>query len=192
MSHNMRWPSESVRTCWRVQGFQSDQFVEQAHVLIERLLVDLVDFFQDLERFDHRQVPPQLGALSKDDAHHLRLVDAVGVGRPSVDQDRSAGRFEDAGHHLDRGRFTRAVGTDIADDFAAVDVVRDSVDSLDGAVIAGEQIAECAADPFAAVEDSKVFAEVLDVDQAHGWTLHPLKNTSTALGSNWTPALDAM
>ena len=71
------------------------------------------------ERLAHRQVPPQLGALAEDHADLARQAPPVGhrvAARRCVAV--PAGRHQDAGEHLDRGRLAGAVGADVADRLA--------------------------------------------------------------------------
>ena len=150
----------------RIQLLQPHQFVEHAHVFIEGLLVDLVDFLQNLERLDHGQVPPQLRALTEHHAHDLRLADSIFVRRQSIDLDQSARRLQDARHHFDRGGFARAVRSDIADNFTRFNIERDACHCFDSAVIAREQVTECAAQSLAAVENFEMLAEVFDMYEA--------------------------
>jgi hypothetical protein len=114
-------------------------------VAVEHRLIDLVDLFQDLERLDHGQVPPELGPLAEDHPHGLRLADAIVVRHEPVDFQRAAGRLQDAGHHFDRGGFPGAVRTDVADDLARFDVEGDACHCLNSPVVARKQVAERAA-----------------------------------------------
>src|SRR5512138_3423065 len=102
--------------------------------MIKSLLIDLVNLFENLERLDYWQIPPQLCPLPKHDAHDLCLADAVVVWGSSIDFNNPAGGLENTGHHFDRGGCPCIVRADRADDLTMIDVLRDACDRVNCAI----------------------------------------------------------
>lgn len=105
------------------------EHIAELHIL---LVVDvvryLVHFLVQLQRRRDRQIPPELGFLPEDHADLPRVLLPIFVGHKPVDGQLAGRRRQDAAHHLDRRRLTRAVRPDVADDLAGADVKRDVVD----------------------------------------------------------------
>src|SRR5277367_2481846 len=114
--------------------------VEMLHAGVKIALRDVVDAPQQLEGFDHGDVPPQLGALAEHHTDRLHILAALAVGNVTIDADFTAGGNQNAGEHLDGGGFSRAVGADVADHLAAFDGKADAIHGGHGAVIANEKI----------------------------------------------------
>jgi len=100
----------------------------------------------------HRQVPPQLAALAEDDADLGGVAQAVGMGLAAEHVQRAGAGSEDAGHHLDHGRFAGAVGAEIADRLAGLDGETDPVHGTDFGILAGDEAAYGAAETGTALE----------------------------------------
>ena len=123
---------------------------------------DVVDAAQQLEGFDHGDVPPELRALAEHDADGFHVLAALAPGNEAVDANLAARTgHQDAGEHLDGGGLAGAVGADVADHLAAVDREADAVHRGDGAVLAHEKILDRAPDAFAAFERAEVLAEIV-------------------------------
>ena len=120
-SARIRWPSESRRADWRRILLQPEHLGEVGEVLAVGFFGHLVDIPQEREGFDHRDVPPQLGALAEDDADVFRVPHPFLVRVKAVDADLAAGGQEDSGEHLDRRGFAGPVRADIGDGFAGLD-----------------------------------------------------------------------
>ena len=112
------------------EGVDLEDVVEERHPLLEVGVGDVVDLLQDREAFVEREVPPELGALTEDDADVEGVPDPFLVGDDAVDDDRPGGRREDPGEHLDGRRLAGAVRADVADDLAFPDREGDAVDGL--------------------------------------------------------------
>jgi hypothetical protein len=85
----------------------------------------------------------------------------------------AAGGHEDAGEHLDRGRFTGAVGADVADHFAGLDRERDAVNRPHIDRFARE-LSQQAAHSLALARDGKPLLQVIDAnDWGHGGVTSP-------------------
>jgi hypothetical protein len=91
------------------------QFGEVIHVGFVAYGRNAVDRAQEFERFDQRQIPIQLRALTEDDTDIPRVFAAPGVGDDPGDPHFARRRDENAGQHLNRGRFARAVRSDVTD-----------------------------------------------------------------------------
>ena len=85
-----------------VQEFSdSQQLVEEGHLVAKELLVHLVNLLEQVERFDDGQIPPELGSLSENDADVTRVTLPVPIGNKTPNDDFTGGRCQDAGEHLD-------------------------------------------------------------------------------------------
>ena len=107
---------------------------------------DVVDVAVEIETVADGQVPPELAALSEDDADFGGIGNAMGVGFAAEDFDGAGRRDQNAGHHLDHGGFAGAIGAEIADGFAGLDGKRDAIDRADFGEFAGEKAADRAAE----------------------------------------------
>src|SRR5277367_2711648 len=114
--------------------------VEVLHTRVKIALRDVVDAPQQLEGFDHGDVPPQLGALAKHHANGFHILAALAVGNVTIDANFTAGGNQNAGEHLYGGGFSGAVGADVADHLAAFDRKSDAVHRGYGAIVANEKI----------------------------------------------------
>ena len=139
--------------------------VEMFHARVKIALRDVVNSAQELEGFDHGDVPPELRALAENDADGFHVLAALAIGNVAVDADFAAGGHQDAGEHLDGSGFPGAVGTDVADHFAAFDGETDAIHGGDGAVIAYEKILDRAPNALSAFECAEVLAEIVNVNE---------------------------
>ena len=94
--------------------------------------LDPIDGGEEVEALDHRQVPPELGALAEHHADARHMADAVLVGDEAVDHHLARRRPQDAGEDLDRGRLPRPVRADEAQQLAGLEREADPVERLDG------------------------------------------------------------
>ena len=94
---------------------QAEDAVEESHALAILGLAEAVDLLEKAERLDDGDVPPELGALPEHDPDRGDVARPVAVRDESVADDLARGRRQDPGQHLDRRRFPRAVGADVAD-----------------------------------------------------------------------------
>ncbi len=154
----------------------AEDFVEALHARVEILLRYIVNAAQKLERFDHGNVPPKLGALAEHHADGFHILRALAKGDESVDDNFAAGRNKNAGEHFDGRGFARAIRSDVADHFAAFDGETDTVHGGHGAILADEKILNRAQDSFAAMEGAKVFGEIADMDERAGGHEHKNSN----------------
>src|SRR5580704_2394285 len=138
--------------------------IEMLHARVKIALRDIVNPPQQLEGFDHRNVPPQLGALAEHHADRLHILAALAVRNVPIDSNFTAGGNQNSGEHLDGGGFSRAVGPDVADHLAAFDGESDAVHRGHGPVIADEKILNRAPHAFASLEGAEVFRKLVDVD----------------------------
>ena len=74
-----------------------------------------VDVAQQIEGFNGRKIPPQLGALTKDHANAADVGNAVLPRDAALDLAAPRIGDDDAGEDFDRGGFARPVWPDIAD-----------------------------------------------------------------------------
>jgi len=134
--------------------------IEKLHALVVVALRHVVNFAQELEGLDHGDVPPKLRALAEDDADGLHVLAALLPGHETIGTDFTAGGHENAGEHFDGGGFAGAVGADVADHFAGLDVEGDAVHGVHRLVIAFYQIADRAPHAFTALERAEMLGEI--------------------------------
>ena len=77
-----------------------------------------VDVAEELEALDHREVPPELGALAEDRADARDVADAVAPGDEAADLAVAAGGLEDAAEDFEGRRLAGGVRTDEAEELA--------------------------------------------------------------------------
>ena len=92
-----------------------------------------------VEAVAHRQIPPELAALAEDDADLAGIRHALLVRRAAEHRERRRRGHEDAGHHLDHGRFAGAVGAEIADGLARLDREADIGNRRNFGVFGGDE-----------------------------------------------------
>ncbi len=93
---------------------ESEHVNEPTHVPRVQLVGHPVHLFDQLERLDQRQIPPELRALAEDDADVQRVVLAIAPGDESPDHDLAGRGHKDSSEHLDRGRLARTVWPEVA------------------------------------------------------------------------------
>ena len=169
-SARIRWPSESERTGELMNASSSSMRRNSARLASKRAGGDAIDVAQQVERVDHGQVPPERGALAEDRADGGDVADAVAPGDKAVDFDLAVGGDEQAGEHLDRGGFARAVGTEIADQFARGHVEADVIDGADFGLRAAHEAAQTGPATLQPPIDIKRLAEMTHAD--HGRFVH--------------------
>ena len=115
--------------------------VEQRGQQVDGALVDgVVDSehgLVDQERVDGWEVPEQLLSLAHDEGDLREVLGAAVPGREAQHVHLAVGGMQQAAHDLEGGGLAGAVGSQEADDLAAVDLERDSVDGADEAVACG-------------------------------------------------------
>ncbi|MNY68705.1 hypothetical protein D3C86_2065120 [compost metagenome] len=82
----------------------------------------------------------------------------MGMWFTAQDRERAGTGGEDAGHHLDHGRFTGPIGAEIADGLARLNRKGNAVDGADFRVVAREQALYGAAEAGLALELAKGLA----------------------------------
>src|SRR5271156_1028944 len=127
------------------------------HARVKIALRYIVNAPQQLEGLNYRDVPPQLGALAEHHADGFHVLAALAVGNVTVDADFTAGGNQNPGEHLDGGGFSRAVGPDVADHFAALDRKSDALHRRHSAAIADAKILNRAPHALAPFERAEVF-----------------------------------
>src|SRR5580704_9008818 len=81
----------------------AENLVEMLHASIEVPLRHVIDATQQLERFDHGDVPPELRALPEDHADRLHILGTLPAWDEPIHANLAAGRYQDTGQHLDAG-----------------------------------------------------------------------------------------
>ena len=145
-----------------------ENFVEVLHPRVEIALRHIVNPPKQLERLDYRDVPPELRPLAEHHADRFHILPSLAEGNVTVDPDLSARRHQNAGEHLDGGRFAGAVRADVADHFAALDRKPDAVHRRHRAVITNEKILNRAPHPLPPPERAEVLAKIVYVDKRVG------------------------
>src|SRR5271157_1347638 len=114
--------AQTQRADGRVQIFlEVEHFTEniQAPAIIR--VGDFVDLFEQFERFDDGDIPPELGALAENHANVFRVMAALAIGNESARDYAPARGRQNAREDFDGGRFARPVGTDISHHLAGFD-----------------------------------------------------------------------
>src|SRR5690606_22635845 len=126
-----------------------------------------VHLAEQAERFDDADVPPQLAALAEDDADAADEGFAVAPGHIARHFHPPGRRDQNAGQHLDGGRFARSVFPDVAADFPFRNPETDVPDRDDFLVPPQEQVHQRAPQAFAVFGHPERFAQALDFDGRH-------------------------
>ena len=135
-------------------------------------VVDSEHGLVDQERVDGWEVPEQLLSLAHDEGDLREVLGAAVPGREAQHVHLAVGGMQQAAHDLEGGGLAGAVGSQEADDLAAVDLERDSVDGADEAVAAAHDAAQRGAQSAGAFGDDVVLDEVADGDVGgHGISL---------------------
>ncbi len=88
----------------------------------------IIDLRNEIQRFDQRQIPPQLCALTEDHTDVSGVIHALFV-RVTPKHMHSPTRWhENASQHFDGGGFARAVHSDVAYNFARIHLEVNAVD----------------------------------------------------------------
>jgi hypothetical protein len=147
---------------------QVEDVVELRHPLFVVLITDLVDLLEQGETLPDRQIPPELGLLAEDDADVHGVFLPVLVGHDAVDLDAAGCGLEDACEHLDGRGLAGAVGTDVPDHLAALDLEVQILDGVDLLVLPGEKGPDVAGQSLAALVDAEGLVDILCLDESHG------------------------
>ena len=143
---------------------ERDQFIAGSPVALAGNAVDLA---QEVERLDHGEVPPELGALPEDDADAGDVGDAVFPGHAPFHLAAAAVRHEDAGEDLDGGGLAGAVGADVGDQLPPLYGEGDAFEGGHRAVAPADQSAHGTPRAGGALSDAESLVEVFDVDKWH-------------------------
>ena len=130
--------------------------------------LDAVDVGQQIEAVDHRQVPPELGALAEHHADARHVAHAVLVRHQAVHLDPAAGRPQDARQDLHGRGLARAVGADEGQQLAGFEAERDVDQGMDLAPAPAHEAAQCAGETWRAFSDAIGLGQRLDEDLGHG------------------------
>jgi hypothetical protein len=106
---------------------EADEAEEIVHFGFERAARNAAEAAGELEVFAAAEVGIEVGLLGDVAQAALKGFEIV----PDVlamEEDASAGGFEEAGEHLDSGAFAGAVGAEVAQDLARVDGEADGID----------------------------------------------------------------
>ncbi len=127
-----------------------------------------VELANQLQRVPKGQVPPELGALAKDEPDLERVLLAVPPRNQPGNLDVAGGRNEDPGKHLDRSRFACPVGAEVADQFALFDGERYALDRSRDLVLPGEECAKPAKRTIELPGAAELLGELVNHDDGHG------------------------
>src|SRR5690606_30838734 len=104
-----------------------------------------VDMLQQFQRFDQRQIPPELGTLAKDDADPRGQFATLPPGNQSGNRDLTTTWHKNASQHLDRRALAGTVRADVSNDLPRSDRKRNPVYRSHRGTLTGHQIPEYAA-----------------------------------------------
>ncbi len=132
----MRWPSELTNGLIQ-QSFE----LEQRDELVERSSIArgiyAVNVAEKIEAVDDGKVPPELRALSEDDADSRDVFTPVVEGDETVDLYPAGVGAEDSRQDLDRRGFAGAVGADESQQLAFIEREGDAFERFDFAIARG-------------------------------------------------------
>src|SRR5262245_40369645 len=131
----------------------------------------IVDFTQKIERFHHRQIPPQLSTLTEHHADPAHMLNAVSPGDTFADRYLPAIRHQDSGQYLHRCALSRSIGSDVADKFAPRNGKRHAVEREDSLVLRRDQRLDTAHQARRTDSDTKGLGEIFDDDLRHGLSI---------------------
>src|SRR4029078_7884479 len=100
-----------------------------------------LDVAQQREAVDDGQVPPQLGALAKDDADARHVPNALAPGYEAAHLASPRGWLEDTAENFDKGLFAGAVRADHPDKLAPFEREAHAIEGLDAPIGPAEQSA---------------------------------------------------
>src|ERR1700742_2775518 len=95
--------------------------VEMLHTRFEIAQRNIVNLPQQLEGFNHSDVPPNVRPLPKNHSDGFYIVPAVAEWDESIDSDFAARGNHNPREHLDGFRLASNIRADITDHFAPVD-----------------------------------------------------------------------
>src|SRR5437867_2938080 len=158
---------------------QPQQLLEHSETISEIRIRNVVDSAQQLETLNDCDIPPQLGPLTEDHPYGLGVSSSVPVWIEAVGHDLSRGRDQNPGHHLDCGRFSRPIRSDVADKLSFLDGEVDAVHSGKRLVAAVKEILDSAPYAFPASENLKFLAQVSRLNHHHALTPRPRYTPTT-------------
>ncbi len=156
----MRCPSESWRTGVRKKLAISRISMNSLRLRRYCVLRDAVDRAQELERFDEREIPIKLTALSEDHADVSSVFLAVFPRHEAGNAHFARGRNEDPRQHLDGRRLAGTVRADVADQLSRFERERDVAHRDALFVFAREKGTQRAEGPRRALAGAKDFAQI--------------------------------
>ena len=127
-----------------------------------------IDVAQQLEAVDDGQVPPQLGALAKDDADARHVPNALAPRYEAAHLASPRRWLEDAAENFDEGRFARAVRADHPDKLAPFEREAHAIEGFDASIRPSEQPARRAHEPGLPFGHAIGLGQILDGDLRHG------------------------
>src|SRR5580704_4810239 len=143
----------------------AQDFVEAFHARFEIALRHVINPPQQFERFDYRNVPPQLRPLAEHHANRFYILPPLPKGNVTIDANFAARRHQNAREHLDGGRLTSPVRADVTDHFAALNRKPDAVHRRHSTVVTNEKILNRAPNPLPPPERAEVFAKIVHVNK---------------------------
>src|SRR5689334_16322772 len=142
---------------------------EQCDELLEPLAIiglwEVVDRAVQLVSLLRRKIPHELLAIAEHERDATLERGPAGPGVEPGDVHPPTGRIQQAGEHLERRRFSRAVGTEERDDLARVDLERHVAHRMDLAVAWAHQRAHRAPEAGVPYLDLEGLAEPLGGDE---------------------------
>src|SRR5205085_5275009 len=130
--------------------------------------VEAVEVSGDLDGLLRWEVPPELCALTEDDADVLGVSCPVAVRLDPVHERRTGGWHQDPREQLDRRGLAGAVGAEISEELSARDLEADVFHGDDGLALRVKQRAEGRAEPRVSFGHAELFPEIADVDDRPG------------------------
>ena len=144
-----------VKVIFQVENLAEE--IQPAAVVLPR---HFVEFFEEFEGFDDRDVPPKLRALAEHNPDVLRVTPPVAVWHIAVGNHPAAAGDQNPCQHLDGGGLARAIRPDVAHHFPGIDGETDVVHGANGQVFADKEVLERPLHAFAATEGTKLFRKV--------------------------------
>src|SRR5262249_648512 len=121
-----------------------------------------------VEGLDHRQVPPELRTLAKDNTYSAYVLEPIKPRRSAHNSDLAGFGNENAGEDFDRGRFSGAIRADVTNQFSTLDRETDDIERSDLLDSAPHQAPDATPQSGLAARNMERLGQIFDNNVQHG------------------------